>query len=210
MQAMFRGAQSRRTHVARARAGHKLICPFYASSHEVTRVMIDVAHISKDDVVFDLGSGDGSILIDIAKHTGAHCIGVDIDPLLCATARRRSKEAHVDHLTDFVCADISDISLFAPCSTTVVPTVICMFLVPSCLEELSCKLHEAFTHSHRADTASRTSAVEAQSASLRIVCYKYPLPATKGWVPTALIETVDVVNVNDPTSRSNVYFYSRL
>ena len=184
LQAIFRGSKSRSTHIARAKSGCKIICPYYASSDSVVDVMIRLGNISALDIVFDLGSGNGNILINIAMKTNANCIGVDIDSLLCATARRRSKEFKVDHMTDFVINDIASVD-FA------MATVICMFLVPSCLKELSSKLR-----------------IEYERGA-RIVCYKFGLPESEGWVPNSYESTEDVVNVNDPNARSTVYYYCK-
>jgi SAM-dependent methyltransferase len=192
LQAMFRGAKSRRIHVSRAKAGHKLICPFISSSNKVINKLIDIAHITQEDVVLDLGSGDGRLLIDIALAVRTqHCVGVEIDPTLCATARRLARQANVGHVIDFVAADIATIDLMS----TVQPTVIYMFLVPSCLEELSDSLKQLFNQG---------------STDLRIISYKFPLPADKGWAPTAVIETEDVVNFHDVNATSCIYYYESI
>ncbi len=182
IQAIFRGGRSRNLHIKRARAGCKIICPFYACSVSVVKSMLDLCHITSSDLVFDLGSGNGNILLNIASSTHAKCIGFDIDSSLCETATRRARESGVAHLVDFVVEDIYFVDLASA-------SVICMFLVPSCLKVLSPRLWERFQR------------------GVRIVCYKFPLPVDDGWLPSAVVETEDVINTIDSTSRSNVYFY---
>lgn len=118
----------------RAKRKENLVCPFYSSSPKVVNAMIGLSQISTNDHVFDLGSGDGSILIEVAKNTGAkYCCGVEIDAVLCVSARRKSIENGVAHLIDFVVDDILHIDLsFA--------SVIMFFLTPSCCGILSSKL----------------------------------------------------------------------
>src|SRR5262245_26344175 len=53
---------------------------FVPTPQEVVDVMLKIAKVSKNDVVYDLGSGDGRIPITAAKTYGARAVGIDIDP----------------------------------------------------------------------------------------------------------------------------------
>jgi SAM-dependent methyltransferase len=53
---------------------------YVPTPHEVVAEMLNVAEVTKDDVVYDLGCGDGRIVIAAAKQYGARSVGVDIDP----------------------------------------------------------------------------------------------------------------------------------
>ena len=55
--------------------------------------MLALAEVTRQDVVYDLGCGDGRIPITAAKKYGARGVGVDIDPKLVAQARANAKEA---------------------------------------------------------------------------------------------------------------------
>src|SRR5690554_17140 len=68
--------------------------------------MLDLAAIGRQDVLYDLGSGDGRILIRAAKERGARGIGVEIDPLRIADAMDEAGYAGVEYLVDFVEEDI--------------------------------------------------------------------------------------------------------
>ena len=75
--------------------------PYVPSPTEVVDRMLTLAAVTKDDVVVDLGSGDGRIPIAAAKQYGARGIGLDIDPQRIAESRANAKAAGVSHLVDF-------------------------------------------------------------------------------------------------------------
>lgn len=74
---------------------------FVPTPMEVADRMLELAEVTKDDVVYDLGSGDGRIVILAAKRHGARAIGVEIDPSLVWFSRRNAKREQVDHLVSF-------------------------------------------------------------------------------------------------------------
>jgi cyclopropane fatty-acyl-phospholipid synthase-like methyltransferase len=59
----------------------------------VVREMLTLAGVGLEDVVFDLGSGDGRMVITAAKEFGATGVGVEIDPALVVRARRDARSA---------------------------------------------------------------------------------------------------------------------
>lgn len=59
------------------------------SPDEVIATMLKAARVGKDDLVYDLGCGDGRILIEAARRHGARGVGIDIDPARVAEARQR-------------------------------------------------------------------------------------------------------------------------
>ena len=64
LQASFRGKRDRETHVSRAKLG-KPVCPFLRTPSNAVAAMIDMAGIATDDVVWDLGCGDGAISLEV-------------------------------------------------------------------------------------------------------------------------------------------------
>jgi cyclopropane fatty-acyl-phospholipid synthase-like methyltransferase len=74
--------------------------------------MLELAEIKKDDIVYDLGSGDGRIVIQAAKRFGTRGVGIDLDPQRVEEARQRAKEEGVSDLVEFRAEDgtQSDIS----------------------------------------------------------------------------------------------------
>ena len=92
------------------------LAPYVPTPQEVVDRMLALAGVTRDDVVMDLGCGDGRIPITAAKTYGARGIGVDIDPELLAQARANAKAAGVEHLVTFklqdaMTADLSEVSV---------------------------------------------------------------------------------------------------
>src|SRR5688572_7274128 len=79
--------------------------PFVPSPMLVVERMLKLAEIKKDDVIYDMGSGDGRILIEAAKQYGAKGVGVDLNPTLVEQAKRHAAEQGVSHLVEFRAAD---------------------------------------------------------------------------------------------------------
>ena len=84
--------------------------------------MLDIADVTAQDVVMDLGSGDGRTVIAAAE-LGARAVGVEYDPELVELSRVRATEAGVADRTTFVAADLFEVDLSSA-------TVITMFLLP--------------------------------------------------------------------------------
>lgn len=80
--------------------------PFVPTDDGVIAAMIRLAEVTKDDLVYDLGAGDGRIVITVAQQIGAKAIGVELDPLRISEAMEDAALARVEHLVDFVEADI--------------------------------------------------------------------------------------------------------
>ena len=55
--------------------------PWWRTSHKTARAICKLAKIKKGDLIYDLGSGDGTALITAAKEFGAEGVGIEIDPL---------------------------------------------------------------------------------------------------------------------------------
>jgi SAM-dependent methyltransferase len=75
--------------------------PYVPSPAEVVDRMLTVAAITKDDVVYDLGSGDGRIPIAAARKYGARGVGLDINPDRITESRANAKAAGVEQLVEF-------------------------------------------------------------------------------------------------------------
>jgi SAM-dependent methyltransferase len=77
------------------------LAPYVPTPQEVVDRMLALAKVTKDDVVIDLGCGDGRIPITAAKVYGARGIGVDIDPQRIAEANANARRDGVTHLVTF-------------------------------------------------------------------------------------------------------------
>jgi predicted RNA methylase len=81
------------------------LAPFVPTPQDVVERMLELAHVTKDDVVYDLGCGDGRIPITAATKYGAHGVGVDIDPQRIAESQANAKAAGVESLVRFKLQD---------------------------------------------------------------------------------------------------------
>jgi SAM-dependent methyltransferase len=77
------------------------LAPFVPTPQEVVDRMLQMAEVKQDDVVYDLGCGDGRLVITAAKRYGARGVGVDIDPARIAESKAAAKAAGVEHLVEF-------------------------------------------------------------------------------------------------------------
>ena len=74
--------------------------PFVPTTDEAVQAMLKLADVKKDDVVYDLGCGDGRIVIGAAK-LGARAVGIDINPVRIAEAKENAKKAGVEKMVRF-------------------------------------------------------------------------------------------------------------
>jgi predicted RNA methylase len=115
--------------------GPKLDIVFVPTPKEVVDAMLSVAKVTKDDVIYDLGSGDGRIPITAAQVYGARGVGIDLDPQRVMEATQLAAAAGVADKVRFVEQDLfkSDISA---------ATVVTLYLLPSLNVRLIPKLNQ--------------------------------------------------------------------
>jgi SAM-dependent methyltransferase len=80
--------------------------PYVPTPHETVDEMLRLAQVSRDDIVYDLGSGDGRIVITAAKKHGARGVGIDIDPTRVAEANENARTAGVTERVRFIQGDL--------------------------------------------------------------------------------------------------------
>jgi SAM-dependent methyltransferase len=107
--------------------------PYVPTKQETVEAMLALAGVGPKDVVYDLGCGDGRIVVTAAQRFGARGVGVDIDPARIAEARENARKAGVAsrttfHLGDLFYADIRD------------ATVVMLYLLPSVNQKLKPRL----------------------------------------------------------------------
>jgi SAM-dependent methyltransferase len=111
----------------------KLDVIFVATDLEIVNAMLTLANVTRDDVVYDLGCGDGRIVIAAAKELGARGVGVDLDPQRIREAQANAVRAGVADRVTFRVQDIFD--------TDIQPaTVVTLFLSPEVNARLRPKL----------------------------------------------------------------------
>lgn len=107
--------------------------PYETTLETIVDKMLELAEVKADDVVYDLGSGDGRIVIAAAKKYGARGIGIDIDPERIREARQNAEVAGVAdrvrfHEGDLFKADLAE------------ATVVTLYLLPDVNARLQPKL----------------------------------------------------------------------
>jgi SAM-dependent methyltransferase len=81
------------------------LAPYVATPQDVVDRMLTLAEVTAKDVVYDLGCGDGRIVITAAKKYGARGVGVDIDPTRVAESEANARKAGVEKLVSFKLQD---------------------------------------------------------------------------------------------------------
>ena len=106
---------------------------FVPTPNEVVEKMLEMAKVTAKDTLYDLGCGDGRIVITAAQKFGARAVGIDIDPKRIQEANANAKAAKVTDKVKFVEADLfeSDISE---------ATVVSLYLLTRLNEKLKPKL----------------------------------------------------------------------
>lgn len=129
---------------------------FYSPTrHSVADAMLQLAGVTAKDTVYDLGSGDGRIVILAAQKYGARGVGIEIDGKLVETARQIAREGGVADRVSFIEGDLFTADISAA-------TVVTMYLSPSVNQRLAPKL--------RAELRPGT----------RVVSHQFPIA---GWTP---------------------------
>jgi SAM-dependent methyltransferase len=129
--------------------------PFVRSTPEVIDRMLEMARVRAGDVVYDIGSGDGAIIIQAAKKYGVRGVGIEIDAELVARARQSAVREKVEHLVEFRVQDAFTVDV-SPA------TVVTLYMLP----EFNAKLRPILDRQLRPGS--------------RVVSHDYPI---QGWVP---------------------------
>ncbi|KAM9956321.1 hypothetical protein ACTFIR_003034 [Dictyostelium discoideum] len=157
------------------------ICPYATSSEISIKSMLEISSIDSDDVVLDLGCGDGRIVIYAAKHYGIRGIGLDINPELIKTANENAKKEGVDHLVLFKVQDFANQSFDFKLSSIglnnnnnnnnssnsklIYPTILTCYLIPRALKAIESKVKKLIR-----DNSSEST----NHKSIRIATIVYP------------------------------------
>lgn len=126
---------------------------YVATPHDVVSKMLEVAKVGKEDVVYDLGCGDGRFIVTAAKKTGCKGRGYDLDPARVAESKENAKKAKVDGRVEIFQQDIFEVDL-TPAS------VITLYLLPRLNQRLIPQL-------------------EKMKPGTRIVCHDFEIPGIK-------------------------------
>jgi SAM-dependent methyltransferase len=107
--------------------------PYVPTENTVVDAMLNLAGVKNTDIVYDLGCGDGRIIVRAAKNHGARGVGVDIDPARIQQARENAKRNNVEDLVRFEENDLFDADIREA-------TVVTLYLLPNVNVRLRPKL----------------------------------------------------------------------
>jgi uncharacterized protein (TIGR03000 family) len=129
---------------------------YVPTPHKVVDKMLQMAKVTKDDVVFDLGCGDGRVVVSAAKKYGARGVGIDIDPQRVKEALDNARKEKVEKLVEIRQGDalkVADLSR---------ATVVITYMLPEFMAKLKPILEEHL------------------KPGTRVVAHDYAVP---GWEP---------------------------
>lgn len=107
--------------------------PYVPTPDDVVLRMLQLARVGRKDVVYDLGCGDGRLVIAAARRHGAYGIGIDIDPARIREAKANARAARVERRTEFLLGDLFAADLSRA-------TVVTLYLLPKLNQQLRPRL----------------------------------------------------------------------
>jgi predicted RNA methylase len=134
------------------------LAPSIPTPSSVVDRMLDAAHVKASDVVYDLGSGDGRIVIAAAQKYGAKAVGVEMLPDLCRQAQRRIRELGLEDRASIVEGNVFHVDFSAA-------TVVTMYFMTDSNERLRPNLEKYL------------------KPGTRVVSNQFPI---KGWKPVSV------------------------
>jgi len=147
--------------------------PYVPTTEAAVQAMLKLAGVKKTDVVYDLGCGDGRIVIAAARNFGARGVGIDINPVRISEAKENARTAGVDKLVRFVENDLFQADIREA-------TVVTLFLLPNINLKLRPKL------------------LQELKPGTRIVSNTFDMD---DWKPEKEVIVGDADGVEDPLSR---------
>jgi len=135
--------------------------PYIRTPTGLVDTMLALADVSADDVVYDLGSGDGRIPITAAQKYGARAVGIEIKPELVEKARANARKAGVSDLVEFRQGDLFEADISEA-------SVVTLYLVPA----LNIKVRPKLFHELRPGT--------------RVVSHDFDM---NEWVPDSSVQS---------------------
>jgi SAM-dependent methyltransferase len=139
------------------------LAPYVATPMPVVRRMLELADLREGDVLYDLGCGDGRIVVEAARRYGVRAVGVDLDPRRIDESRHLARRRGVEHLVEFRVEDAMATDLSGA-------SVVAIYLLPESNALLRPRLERQLT------------------SGARVVSHDYEVP---GWEPVAEDSMVD-------------------
>jgi SAM-dependent methyltransferase len=129
---------------------HRPDVVYVGTPYDVISIMLEMARVGKEDVLFDLGCGDGRVVILAAQKYGCRGTGYEIDPLMVQTSKANVLRNRLDNRVKIVQADIFTLDLSKA-------TVVLLYLNPDANRKLLPQLYK-------------------MKPGARVICHNYDLP----------------------------------
>ena len=120
------------------------IVPYVPTPMDIAQKMLELAKVRSDDVVYDLGSGDGRIVILAAQKFGARAVGVELNSDLYEESSKRVRDLGLEHRVEIMHENMFDVNIRHA-------TVVTLYLLTKVNERLRPEARAAtpFRHPHR-------------------------------------------------------------
>ena len=156
------------------------LAPYVPTPERVVQRMLEIAEVSKDDIVYDIGSGDGRILITAAEDFKAKAVGIELNEVLVKDTQQRVKELGLDDKIQVVQADAIEADLSKA-------TVVTVYLLTASNEQLRPKLERELapgarvvSHDFQFSGWQHEAMEDVEGQSRRHRVYLYRMPAKPG------------------------------
>ena len=158
----------------------ELDVPYEPSSEEVVRAMLEIAKVGKNDLVYDLGCGDGRVVIAAAQKAGARGVGVDLDPERIKESLENARKANVTSRVQFFQQDLFETDIGKA-------TVVTLYLWPEVNLKLRPKLFRELkpgtrvvSHSHNMGSWEADQTIRTPDGH-RVYFWVIPANVTGTW-----------------------------
>ncbi len=158
--------------------GRPLDVPYVPTPTQVVAEMLRLANVTEKDVVYDLGCGDGRIVITAAKQYGARGVGIDIDPERIKESNANAQQAGVADRVKFTTQDLFKTDLSEA-------TVVTLYLLPEINLKLRPKLLQELkpgtrivSHSFDMGDWKPEKVVKVNDGAIERTIYYWTVPAT--------------------------------
>lgn len=157
--------------------------PFVASQPRVVKAMLELAEVNSDDLVYDLGCGDGRIVIMAAREYGAQGVGIDVDPELIRRSKENACRAGISKNVEFLLQDFNQTHISRA-------TVVALFLGsdaniklrPKLMRELKPGSRVVSNFFHMGDwQPDRIQEVPSKTLSFMVYCWIVPAEVEGVW-----------------------------
>jgi SAM-dependent methyltransferase len=169
-------------------AERQLDVPYVSTPHEVVAEMLRLANVTGNDVVYDLGCGDGRIVIAAAQKYGARGTGVDLDPQRIMEAQAKARQARVETRVRFLQQDLFETDLREA-------TVVTLYLLPKVNLQLRPILlrdlkpgTRVVSHEFSMDDWQPDSSVREKDSNIYLWIIPAQVSGTWAWTPSGATE----------------------